>query len=573
MFENIAQNEKESSLAVPSDKSLSAQEAHKSLAQIWKVDDNGWQRIDYISDLHLRHRIIVNHCISDTDVEYLIRRIVDTIVDTIVIDTKSILLIGGDISSDFSLFVRFVQRLSTQLNRRKLPWGKVDVIFILGNHELWPFPGLSLSNIVEKYRSFLAEYGMILLQNDLLFLDNCTDSDCPHGRLRILRQNEIYELTDEQIAEKMRYAKFAVLGGIGFSGYNEEFNAKQGIYRKTIDRATEIYETTTFEQLYERLAPFLKKKNSIILSHMPKKDWCKNPEPDEGLVYVSGHTHRNYFFDDGAIRVYSDNQIGYHGKSVGLKHLLLDGEYDCFDDYSDGIYEITKEQYMEFNRGKNIIMTFRRPVNQIFMLKRHGYYCFLHVSRNGAICILNGGSYKKTNATSVSSCYAKMDAMIALIKNPLDQYTAVQKTISSAIVKIGGSGKIHGCIVDIDFFNHVFVNPTDLTATGYWASDIVNKVVYPSIPELLKAKCPQLYLEYNNLSDQEQSKMLVPRQPSELARGPAYYFDTDIYRVSRKIKKMQKLNNHILSAWYDDYLQEEQKKEVNGEEISLPPPH
>lgn len=567
-FEKIEKNEIESSLAVLQCKSLSEQESHNSLTLLGKANDGDWQRVDYVSDLHLIHRLIAEHCLSDADVECVIKKIVDTIS----IEAKSIILIGGDISSDFSLFVRFVQRLSSGLKRRKLPWGKVDVIFILGNHELWPFPGLSLSNIVEKYRSVLAEYGMILLQNDLLFLDDCTDSDCPQTKLRILRQNELYELTDEQIAEKMRYAKFAVLGGIGFSGYNEEFNAKQGIYLKTIDRATEICETNAFEQLYERFSPLLKKKNAIILSHMPKKDWCKNSEPDEDLVYISGHTHRNYFYDDGAIRVYSDNQIGYHGKSVSLKYLLLDSGYDCFEDYSDGIYEISQKQYIDFYRGKNISMTLRRPMNQIFMLKRNGYYCFLHVGKNGAICILNGGSYKDIKSNSVSSCYAKMDAMIARIKNPLEQYTAVQKTISSAIVKIGGSGTIHGCIVDIDFFNHIFVNPTDLTATGYWASDIVNKVVYPSIPELLKAKCPQLYLEYTNLSDQEQSKMLVPRQPSELARGPAYYFDTDIYRASREIKKMQKLNNHILSAWYDDYLHEEQKNGVNGEEISLPPP-
>ena len=76
----------------------------------------------------------------------------------------------------------------------------------------------------------------------------------------------------------------------------------------------------------------------------------------ESFVYVSGHTHRNVFYDDGAIRVYAENQIGYHNDNVHLRSFLLDGKYDYFTDYKDGIYEITKEEYQDFMHGKNITM-------------------------------------------------------------------------------------------------------------------------------------------------------------------------------------------------------------------------
>ena len=81
---------------------------------------------------------------------------------------------------------------------------------------------------------------------------------------------------------------------------------------------------------------------------MPKENWCADKEYHESFVYVSGHTHRNAFYDDGAIRVYAENQIGYHNDNVHLRSFLLDGKYDYFTDYKDGIYEITKEEYQDF---------------------------------------------------------------------------------------------------------------------------------------------------------------------------------------------------------------------------------
>ena len=65
---------------------------------------------------------------------------VDRIVDDIICNIQEILLIGGDVASDFSVFVFFIRTL-----RRKIdalyPYLNPKVIFVLGNHELWSFPG------------------------------------------------------------------------------------------------------------------------------------------------------------------------------------------------------------------------------------------------------------------------------------------------------------------------------------------------------------------------------------------------------------------------------------------------
>lgn len=62
-----------------------------------------------------------------------------------------------------------------------------------------------------------------------------------------------------------------------------KFNADNGIYRMTVDRTTEIKESKIFENLYNRLRPVLINKNTIVLTHMPKKDWCREAEPDKKL--------------------------------------------------------------------------------------------------------------------------------------------------------------------------------------------------------------------------------------------------------------------------------------------------
>ena len=186
------------------------------------------------------------------------------------------------------------------------------------------------------------------------------------------------------------------------------------------------------------------------------------------------------------------------------------------------------------------------------MLKKNGYYCFINKAITGSLSIMNGGALKKLDVKNVQYYYDNMDTMVAAIKAPLEKYTTYQKRISKEIRQIGGHGRIHGCIIDIDFYNHIYVNPVDMTITSYWASDIIKKLVYPNVPALLKDKCPLLYYNYLKLIESEKSNpLMVSGTKNEVALLPKEYFETDIYKVSREIKKMQKLYSNILTTWYE----------------------
>lgn len=510
---------------------------------LWEEYNRNSQRISYITDIHLMHRLQNANCRSKDDVNYVIHNIVNNIVSKV----SGLLLIGGDVSSDFSVFVLFLRCLKWQLECKK--YGKIEVVFVLGNHELWEFPKVSIDEIAAIYKRVIEESGMHLLQNEILYQNN-------DGKFCEISYNNLICKSTKELRTQIQSASIVILGGLGFSGYNEEFNANQKIYRETLDRAGEIAESKKFEELYNRVLPCICDKNAIIFTHTPQKDWNADAEPCKNLIYVSGHTHRNVFYDDGDYRIYSDNQIGYRNENPHVKYFLMDRRYDIFSDYEDGVYKITRDQYNDFYRGKNIRMDFNREVYVLYMLKKGGYYCFITEARSGSLSILNGGAMRRLEESDVNYYYIHMDEVILYIENPLSNYMNMQKKISEEVKKIGGTGTIHGCIIDIDWFNHIYVNPVDLTITGYWALDMINKIVYPNVPALLEARCPAIHNNYLKLIKGDKKSVLMnSKRKGELGVLPQRYLRTDIYEVSREIKKMQKLTSNILCAWYEEHTQ------------------
>lgn len=541
-FSCVEHNEEMTLPILQSSRDLEEDKKRNNLSPIDTSLNYSYQRVQYISDLHLMHKLQNACCQSKEDILYVVKKIANTIA----LESGNILLINGDVSSDFTIYKLFVEALSEVIDKN------TTVVFTLGNHELWNFPRIEIDQIVTKYRNLLNEHSMYLLHNDLLYKEFNAPFSNPNTATHLIKYHDLCQMDKKQLSVLLRNARYVILGGLGFSGYNTKFNADNGIYRKTIDRECEIKESKIFEDLYNHLHPILSEKNTIILTHTPKIDWCQKDNPEQNYIYVSGHTHRNFFHDDGEYRIYSDNQIGYYNNNPHLKSFLINTDYDYFSDYDDGIFEITKEQYNDIYCGKNILMNFQREINILYMLKKNGYYCFIHKSKNGNLTILNGGAMKKLNVQNIQYYYDNMDAMISIIKKPLDKFSTFQRQISDIIKKIGGSGTIHGCIIDIDFYNHIYVNPIDLSITGYCATDIINKIIYPSIPSLLENNCPIMFNEYIKLLEDCDKNSLVLKQKSNITSLPQIYLDTNIYKASREIKKMQRLNSNILSFWYEN---------------------
>lgn len=496
----------------------------------------GGQKVFYISDLHLNHRIQQANCRSIQDMLYIVTGTAREIARQV--ETDGLLLIAGDTASNIKVFGMFVKALSENLPK------SIQTIFTLGNHELWGFPNMPIDRIVSVYRRLLAKYGMYLLHNDLLYKKDDT------SRLMHIGWENLMKTDTDKLDACLQNTRYVLFGGLGFSGYNETFNAKDQIYGEVCDRETEIRESKKTELIYHRIYPFLKRKNAIVVTHMPKQDWCEGTGWDDGLIYINGHTHRSFLSDDGLSKVYADGQAGYYWKQLTVKAFQLDDQYDCFATYTDGIYEVEKQDYVDFYYGKNMSMTCPVQEGKFYMLKKHGYYCFLHRLENGSLGILNGGSRRRLTNQDISYYYNAMDQMVSVVKQSSDQHAKLKSDVSGIIKAIGGTGLIHENTVDMDEYGSIQVNPTDLSLSGYWSDSLLNKAYYPSVMAFLKTKYPKSYTKYRKLYGNH--GLFVERQME------ANTTHTEILGTGRlpKLDRTTRLDSKILSFWDETEMEE-----------------
>ena len=519
-------------------------------------DDDYSGKVAYITDIHLLHRLDAFKCKTPDDVDYVIRTIAKTLGE----QAAGVNLIGGDTSSDFEIFKMFISNLSAYAR-------KGHFFFTLGNHELWGLNGENLYSIIDKYKATLEEKGkgkMHLVQNNLFYLDY---------EWKGISEEELSSISLEDLRNKTRSAKVIIFGGIGFAGMNDEFNADNGIYMDVLNRNGERKASTKFLALYEKVTEALKGRNLIILTHMPMRDWGgADMHAKEGFVYVNGHSHRNYFYDDGAKRIYADNQVGYRGRRLSFKTVAVNFNFDWFSDYKDGIYEITKEDYENFYRGIGEGLTFNRQYEKLYLIKRDKTYMCLMQTPKGSMLILNGGSIRKAGNHSLEYFYENMVKYSKSVRLFLSKYDNSQKLVSSEVKKFGGDGTIHGSIVDIDFYNHLYLNPLDGSITTYFAYSMVDKYVYENLPSLLRCECPKLYENYVKLLGQQNSganTLVVVNRNLPISKKRIYVDSTEMYKISRILKGLQFTTKYnIVRLWNDavvaDASEESGKLIVSG---------
>lgn len=406
------------------------------------------------------------------------------------------LLIAGDISRYSSRIDYFFSQLRMRMDGL--------IIFILGNHEVCDIDEKSTRNlpyIVEKYRKICLKYEIILLHNELAFFyDERTGNGelLPYYKKKIIPANELLSIESDKLKEYSERAKLIIYGGTGFSGFCKSidkeghiYNAEHNLYGDIVSTLKEdIKESSKCEKGYLKILEALADSQVIILTHCPFNNWS-TLEYNPNFIYVYGHTHHNYSENTKERTIFADNQVGYWSDCYTLNYFYINGTYDPFKYYEDGIYEITYNQYIDFNIGKNIKLKKKDDGKQIYLLKRSGFYMFVYYNANNKLVLLNGGSPKHLNH-NVNYYYDKLATYGLLLNNVMKNYTAALYSVSYSVKRIGGNGTIHGCIVDIDDYNHIYINPLDGSVVPYYAIDMEQKYVYKDLETLLGEKRPSL---------------------------------------------------------------------------------
>lgn len=523
----------------------------------------------YISDIHLEHQLDIAGK-SLYDIKSLIAQKVEELFSDITERDYSsdILLVGGDVADNKLLAELFYTELGEK-------WGG-RIIYVLGNHELWDNSCggnniCSIDETIEEYRSIIEKYTSfnMLLENELLIVYK--RSDWKRGKFFKLSEANILKTANDELSEVCNRSTLLILGGIGFSGRNAIYNADSGIYRQAVSREEEINRSRRFKAIYDKVLACAANIPVIVLTHMPMKDWAEG-DYNPNWIYINGHTHFNTIIrESDGTTVLSDNQVGYVPQKWHLNGFYIDKRiYDPFKDYRDGTYDMNKEEYIQFNRGRGIEIYGVKPLtDKLRLIKCGEYYMFLQYNNKGKLQILNGGKPKLLDR-KIEYYEEKFRLYISNVLKMLSPYQKALKAISDEVKKFGGVGTIHGTIVDIDYLNHIYLNPLDGKITPYYAVDIRYKLIYSNVAELF-ANSPFRYFIEDRKMVAKYIKLIEDKKLAILSNSdcdtekriiPQVVLETDMYRQSYIMKSFQYIfDKKVLRRWDDTILNYDSNKE------------
>ena len=552
------------------------------IGHVLQEEDASSSRVYYISDLHLEHQLVqyasslaeTNPALREDYLEKLLNSKIQEMLEGVE-DRTSYLLIAGDVSDSVILSSIFYRVL--------LSCWEGPVISVLGNHELWdvrdylsPTPSnpqtrpiksviMDYKDVVEsnKWRLMRTSTGYKIAESKLL--ENELYVKYKNTETRVLPEDLILDASEKDLSMFLSECSMIILGGIGFSGLNPIYNATMGLYRNAVKTLEEDQRRANhFNAIYKKVRKCAADKKVIVLTHMPVYDWSSD-EYNPNWIYVNGHTHQNTMTitEDGIV-VLSDNQIGYSPKGWTLNYFSLNGcWYDPFETYSDGVYPITSKEYQDFNLGRGILNRGCNYEGSLYMLKREDLYMFV-LQSSKSLCLMIGGNRKRLERNDIQYYYNHMLQYRDVVQGLLEPYQRVMKQLSEEVKRVGGNGNIHGCIVDISFFSHIYVNPFDGKLTAYWALDTLSRRPYDTIQLLLEHHEQPLLKRFkqeykkNNLPLLE-SKLMTQKEETEknMISVPKWMFGNEIYEPSRLMRAIQYVwEQNVIRIWNDEILQD-----------------
>lgn len=552
----------------------------------------------YITDLHLESQLGLTGMTVD-EIKGNVAQKVDEMLGGLSKEDMAdgVLLVGGDVADSEEVAKIFFDAVFFHFHG--------PIIFVLGNHELWDgctyangksCQKRSIDEVVAAYKRFYKvgsgfEGKTYCLENEVLVcyknsMQRNSDefgvgrktAGMPRGGLCVLTEEMLLNTSTDDLREFFDECSMIVLGGLGFCGLNPRYNADTGLFRDRVSREEDVERSKRFRAVYDRVVSCADNKRVVVLTHTQTEDWTTDA-PHPNWVYVNGHTHQNGLVktEDGVTVLY-DNQVGYKPKKWHLNQFSLERYYDPFEAWADGIYRITPQQYMDFNAGRGIQMEYFRQQGDIYALKQKGIYMFM-LQHGIGLYLLRGG--QKLNVFHGLEYYAaNLEKYVEKIQAAFRPYRNALDKIAAEVKRFGGSGYVHGSIVDIDYYNHIYLDPFDGYLMPYFALDVTDRREFRSVRELLESSpfpalgsdgTPMLSA-YTKLLDAGGVSILAPTvKEAALAVVPMEILDErNIYAPSRVMKSIQYLlDKGVVRVWNDAVLSMPDRSTLTEDETKL----
>lgn len=553
----------------------------------------------YITDLHLESQLGLTGMTTD-EIKGKVAQKVDEMLGGLSKEDMAdgVLLVGGDVADSEEVAKIFFDAVFFHFHG--------PIIFVLGNHELWDgctyangksCQKRSIDEVVTAYKQFnKTKFGfeakMYCLENEVLvcyknsMYQNSDEfgvgrktAGMPRGGLCVLTEEMLLNTSTDDLREFFDECSMIVLGGLGFCGLNPRYNADTGLFRDRVSREEDVERSKRFRAVYDRVVSCADNKRVVVLTHTQTEDRTTDA-PHPNWVYVNGHTHQNGLVktEDGVTVLY-DNQVGYKPKKWHLNQFSLEQYYDPFEAWADGIYRITPQQYMDFNAGRGIQMEYFRQQGDIYALKQKGIYMFM-LQYGLGLYLLRGG--QKLNVFHGLEYYAaNLEKYVEKIQAAFRPYRNALDKIAAEVKRFGGSGYVHGSIVDIDYYNHIYLDPFDGYLMPYFALDVTDRREFRSVRELLESSpfpalgsdgTPMLSA-YTKLLDAGGVSILAPTvKEAALAVVPMEVLDEkNIYAPSRVMKSIQYLlDKGVVRVWNDAVLSMPDRNALTETQPKLP---
>uniref|UniRef100_A0A7C9JCE9 Calcineurin-like phosphoesterase domain-containing protein n=1 Tax=Muribaculaceae bacterium Z82 TaxID=2304548 RepID=A0A7C9JCE9_9BACT len=435
-------------------------------------DDSGMQRFYYISDVHVEYQIRPEEL--DGEVGRAIREKVSELISSI--EKPGPVLVGGDVSANYECLEKFYDSLNDAMSSSPIYSNRAYIVSVFGNHETafmeWGDdrgqhvdPRFSKKKFDALRRAIEGHPHLVdsfLLDNELFIEYNGMSRFKRHRS--VIGEDDILSMSEDDLRERLLQATTIILGGEG--NVHEGFSGLR-----------------SFSDVYEKVLSVAKDDRVIVLTHHPMSSWSAS-EPNSNWIYVSGHTHKRSAreLENGAI-ILSDGQIGKTPCRWFFKSFLKSGFYDPFLSWEDGVYEIDRQQYMDFNAGRGIEASRVNRKGQIVMIKRDDVYMFL-LRGQSKTYILDGANIKTAEHES-DYYYANLPIYVGVLRHSFARYREAIRLIAQEVKRIGGRGDIHGCIVDISFYNHIYLDPWTGEIKPYYARENGHERYYSNLFELL----------------------------------------------------------------------------------------
>lgn len=412
------------------------------------------------------------------------------------------------------------------------------IFIVLGNHEYSSFN--SIKETVSFYKGELEPLGAYVLHNEYYEFSYCGND-------------------------------FIFFGGTGFAKYNYKYNADSLVGCKYFTRDKEIQETTIFEEKYTEAKQKARDGNAcfISISHYPIQDCLQFADCD--VIYFYGHNHQNFFCRNETQTIYADNQVKIPSLNIRFETAYTNGETNPYFFLDDGLYKTSIKDYLRFYRyiGESIqgngSLLYQRCQNNracVYVIKRDGFYGFFLVNlndgRSKGISIINGGKTRKiTEKVDLQWLFNSFEVILKKYLSIIAPYRFIQEKISFELKMLGFSGSIHGCIVDIDFYHHIMLNPIDGTITYYFSPSFGMVQPLNSFDDVLRSIGKYEDTDICSIVDQSNYLMLKNQglcflQRSDIVNKSKSQMtfvgqNEGIYHISREISPLQRLfSGHVL---------------------------